>query len=145
MEEVRQVEVYGVRPKRSFREAATRYLKEATKASLREDARQLMYLDPYIGDLQLEAVHMGTLQGFITNRTHQGVRKEGSPPKVIRKRTINCALQTVRHILNLAASEWLDERGQPWLPHAPKIRLLREDDKKDPYPLSWEEHNQTLS
>jgi len=41
--------------------------------------------------------------------------------------------------LNLAASEWMDERGMTWLAHAPKIRLLRQDDQKAPYPLSPEE------
>jgi integrase len=145
MEEIRQVEVYGVRPKRSWREAATKYLNEATKATLAEDARQLEYLDKYIGDLPLEAVHMGTLQGFIKERKHQGGPKDEPKTKDVRKRTINSALQTVRHILNLAASEWLDEKGQSWLVHAPKIRLLREDDKKDPFPLSWDEQERLFA
>jgi len=137
LEKIRQAEIYGVRQKRTFREAATRYLKEATKATLCEDARQLKYLDPYIGDLPLEAVHMGTLQQFIEERKFQ--RGKDSGTRLVRKRTINCALQTVRHILNLSASEWMDERGETWLPHTPKIRLLEENDKKEPYPLSWEE------
>ncbi len=118
-----------MRPRRTFRQAATKYLREATKSSIQMDARQLRMLDPYIGDLRLEAVHMGSLRGFIDDRKRQG-RKN---------RTVNAALQTVRHILNLAASEWLDENGLTWLAHAPKIKLLREDDKKPPYPLSWEE------
>lgn len=41
--------------------------------------------------------------------------------------------------MNVAASEWLDEQGRPWLPQAPKIRLLPEKDKRLPYPISWEE------
>jgi integrase len=57
----------------------------------------------------------------------------------VSKRTKNCALQTVRRILNLAASELMDEYGMTWLAHAPKIKLLQEDDKKEPYPLSWQE------
>ena len=60
LEEMRQAAVYGVRPKRSFREAATKYLNEATKATLSNDAQQLKMLDPYIGDLALDAIHMGT-------------------------------------------------------------------------------------
>jgi hypothetical protein len=66
MEQIRKAEVYGVRPKRTFREAATRYLNEATKVSVCEDARELKHLDPYIGDLSLDAIHMGTLQQFIS-------------------------------------------------------------------------------
>ena len=129
MEQTRQAEVYGVRPARTFRQAATKYLKESTKTSLRDAAIMLRHLDPFIGDLPLHRLHMGTLQPFIEKRKSDGVKK----------RTINYALQTVRHILNLAVSDWFDEYGQTWLASAPKIRLLKEDDKRDPYPLSWEE------
>ena len=72
---------------------------------------------------------MGSLQNFIQHRKAQGVKS----------RTINYALQVVRHILNLASGEWMDEHGMTWLHHAPKIKLLRETDKKEPYPLSWDE------
>jgi integrase len=89
----------------------------------------LSVLDPFIGDLPLEAVHMGTLQPYIEDRRRAGWKK----------RTINYGLQVTRRILNLAASEWLDEYGRTWLDHAPKIKLLREDDKRPPYPLSWTE------
>ena len=37
------------------------------------------------------------------------------------------------------ASEWLDEHGLIWLEAAPKIKLLRQDDARRPYPLSREE------
>ena len=93
------------------------------------------YLDPYIGNLPLESVHMGTLQQFIMERTPGG----GREPKDGKEGPSTCALQMVRHILNLAAGEWMDEHGMTWLTTAPKIKLLREDDKKEPYPLSWEE------
>ena len=129
IEEVRQATVFGVRPKRTFRQAATKYLLEVQKATIRDDALQLKLVDSYIGDLPLEAVHMGSLQGFIADRRRQGVKA----------RTINYALQTVRHILNLAAGEWLDEYGLTWLASAPKIKLLPQQDARKPYPLSWEE------
>jgi hypothetical protein len=45
----------------------------------------------------------------------------------------------VRRILNLAASEWIDEYELTWLVSAPKIRLLPDTDKRQPYPLSWDE------
>jgi integrase len=135
IDQIRQAEVYGVRPKRTWRKAATKYIKEVTKATLREDARHLKILDPFIGSLPLEAVHMGSLAPFIEAR-----RAEGRS-----KRTINYALQTVRHLLNLAAGEWMDEFGMTWLAHAPKIKLLREDDKKEPYPLSWQEQARLFS
>ncbi len=129
MEEIRKAQRYGERPSRTFRSAATKYLKETTKSSIRHDADHLRLVDPFIGDLPLESVHMGTLQGFIEQRKSQGVKN----------RTVNYALQVVRHILNMAASEWLDEHGLTWLPPAPRIKLLPETDRRAPYPLSWEE------
>src|SRR5271157_5386063 len=71
LEQIRQAEVYGVRPKRIFKQAATRYLREKTKTSLEQDAHDLKLLDPYIGNLPLEAVHMGSLQPFIQSRRHR--------------------------------------------------------------------------
>lgn len=141
-EEIRNAVIYGIRPRRTFREAATKYLNESSKASLRIDKVQLEMLDEFIGDMPLDAIHRGTLQPFIESRKAEGSRKtpkDEEEKRPLRKRTINYALQVVRHILNLAASEWMDEHGMTWLAHAPKIKLLREDDKKEPYPLSPEE------
>ena len=45
----------------------------------------------------------------------------------------------VRRILNLAASEWIDEFGLTWLATASKIKLLPEHDLRKPYPISWDE------
>ena len=45
----------------------------------------------------------------------------------------------VRHILNLAVSEWLDRNNLTWLQTPPKIKLLLVTDARKPYPLSWEE------
>ena len=69
IEEARQAVIYGVRPKREFREAATKFLVEnQQKVSLKDDAYHLKVLDPFIGNLPLELIHMGTLQPFIESR-----------------------------------------------------------------------------
>ena len=125
LEEMRQAEVYGVRPRRTFRQAATKHLNESRKASIADDAKWLKQLDPFIGDLALDAVHMGALTRFIEARRAQGAKT----------RTINHALKVVRHILRLASDEWLDEYGLTWLPSVPKIKLLPEHDLRKPYPL----------
>jgi integrase len=135
VEEIRNAQVYGIRPTRTFKEAAAKYLNEATKVTIREDADHIRLLEPFIGDLPLESVHMGTLQPFIEHRKKQKVKN----------RTINYALQVVRHMLNLAAGEWLDENGLTWLQHAPKIKLLSENDRRAPYPLSWDEQETLFS
>jgi integrase len=40
--------------------------------------------------------------------------------------------------------EWIDEFGMTWLPHAPKIRLLPVNDKRQPYPMSHDEQFRLL-
>lgn len=130
IEELRQAKIYGVRPKRTFTEAATRFLMEnQDKRSIGTYASYLKYVVEHIGDLTIDAVHMGSLQNFIQTRRQQQVKA----------RTINYGLQAIRRILNLAATEWVDENGLTWLATAPKIKLLSMDDAKKPYPLNWDE------
>lgn len=53
--------------------------------------------------------------------------------------TINHGIKVVRRIMNLAASEWVDEYGQTWIQSAPRFKLLPDTHKRQPYPLSWDE------
>jgi len=133
---IRQAEVYGIRPKRIFRDAAIKYMLENQhKRSIRTDAAGLKAIDPFIGELFLEAIHMGSLQPYIAARRQEGVKA----------RTINLSLQIVRHILNLAAGEWMDEFGLTWLASSPKIKLLPQVDSRKPYPITWEEQEKLFS
>lgn len=66
---------------------------ETRKRSLARDAQDLKLVDAYIGDLRLDQIHMGTLQGFIAARQHEGVKSA----------TVNRSLATVRRVLNLSA------------------------------------------
>ena len=139
LETHRQAIVYGVRPKRLFREAATKFLQENQhKKSIHNDASRLKILDVFIGELALDVIHMGTLQTYIDARRKEGIRDK---KKGVKNRTINHGLKLVRHILNLAASEWLDEYGLTWLAAAPKIKLLPEKDNRKAYPLNWDEQD----
>lgn len=136
LETIRQAAVYGIRPKRIFREAATKFfLENRHKKSIRSDKDNLIILDAYIGELTLESIHIGTLQPYIEAKRKSGVKS----------RTINFGLQIVRHILNLAASEWMDEYGLTWLAFAPKIKLLSESDARKPYPLDWTEQEKLFN
>jgi len=129
-EQIRQAKIYGIRPKRLFCDAAIRYLQEKQhKRSFSKDISTLKLLDTFISDVPLDILHRGTLEPFIAARREQKVKN----------RTINHGLQVVRHILNLAASEWIDENGLSWLLSAPKIKLLPLDDARKPYPLDWNE------
>lgn len=132
LEEIRQAKVYGVRPPRTFELAASRFVVDfAHKRSLRTDIGLLRNLMPWIGNLTLDRVHMGTLQPWLMQRRTDGVAVG----------TINHGLKIVRRVLNVASSEWIDEYGLTWLHAAPKIRLLPDHNRRQPYPLDWEEQD----
>ena len=126
---VRQQVLFGVRPTRTFKQAATKYLNEHQhKRSIKRDAQDLPELTEFIGDLSLEQVHMGTLQPFIDHRL-----------KTVTIATVNRTLAMTRRILNLAARMWRHDNGLTWLQQAPLIQLLPNPDARRPYPLSFEE------
>ena len=104
-------------------------LENQHKRSIRDDVSRLKGLMPWIGHIALDRLHMGVLQPWIGQRRSAGVAAG----------TINQGLQIVRRILNLAASEWMDEQGLTWLHAVPKIKLLPNHDKRMPYPLDWDE------
>jgi integrase len=122
--------MFGIRPRRTFRDAATRYLEDNIHlASIVDSAIQLRRLDPFIGDLALDQVHSGTLRGFIEAECRRGLKAK----------SINNALGVVRRILNLAARAWRHDSGQTWLDAPPLIETLPVTDAQPPYPLSWDE------
>src|SRR5262245_61236066 len=132
MEATRQAQVYGVRPSRTFEEAAAKFvLEHQHKRSIADDVSRLKDLIPFIGGVPLDRLHVGTLQPWIAYKQEQG-RKAG---------TINNGLQVVRRIVNLAANEWIDERGLTWLQSPGKIKLLTVPLRRQPYPLSWNEQS----
>ncbi len=136
LEQLRAARVYGLRPRRTFEQAAAKYLLENThKASILDDAMHLKQLMPHLGALSLEQVHADTLAPFIAARRADGIRTK----------TINNALGVVRRILNLAARAWRDERGVTWLETAPLIAMARVTDAAKPYPLDWEEQRRLLA
>jgi hypothetical protein len=137
MEERRQAQVYGVRPSRSFEQAAAKFvLENQHKRSLASDIVQLRLLMPFIGSEPIDRLNIGTLQTWIGTR-----RKAGKAVS-----TINHGLRITRRILNLAATEWFDqESGLTWLLSAPKIKLLPDHNARQPYPLSWSEQSALFS
>ena len=127
MENTRQAQIYGVRPSRTFEQAAAKFvLENQHKRSLSSDTMQLQLLMPWIGGMPIDRINGGSLQNWVAQR-----RREGKSAG-----TVNHGLKIVRRILNLAASEWFDEHGLTWLLSAPRIKLLPDRDKRQPYPLS---------
>ncbi|HUL02168.1 MAG TPA: tyrosine-type recombinase/integrase [Gemmatimonadales bacterium] len=129
-QEIRNASIYGVRPARTFESAAAKFvLENQHKRSLDSDIQRLKMLMPSIGQITLDKLHTGTLQPWIEKRRRQGVTAG----------TINHGLKVVRRILNLATAEWIDEHGLTWLDRAPRIRMLPDVNKRQPYPLNWDE------
>jgi hypothetical protein len=54
--------------------------------------------------MELKQVHMGSLQAFIAKRRQDSVKTK----------TVNSALDVVGRVLNLSASEWIDEQRMTW-------------------------------
>lgn len=80
-------------------------------------------------------MHDGTLRLFIDSKYHDRCKP----------RTINAALQVVRHILNLCATTWRDENSLTWLSQAPKITMEKlGNTPAKPYPLSWKEQDRLM-
>ena len=132
LEILRQVNLFGARRVRTFNEAAAKYLIDhQAKVSLQTDIYLLETVMPFIGDLALDNVHDATLATYVTKRLADGRSHK----------TINLALGTVRHILNLAARSWRDEEtGKTWLETPPLIKQLPLiGHQREPRPISWGE------
>jgi integrase len=136
LEEIREAAIYGTRPRRKFREAATRYLTDfAWKRSIERDARALKDMDPFIGDLWLDCVHNDSFRPYIDRRRHP---ENGRRPLACG--TLNRHLAVARRILNLAARLWREEGSNlMWLAQAPLLQLEKGGNARKPYPLDWSE------
>lgn len=147
-EEIRIRQSVGERPDITFDQAVQRYLSEAKKKSIGDDLIHLKKLKPFIGQLHLDQINMGTLAPFIESEKarviipwnqKKGSKKVAKEPRRVKARTINHALQVVRRILNLASGHWFHQNGLTWLQAVPKIVFLEENDKRKPKPLTWDE------
>ena len=136
IEEIRLARIYGVGPKRLFKEAAAKYLRENMhKRSIADDASRLKGILPFIADLPLPQIHDGTLASYVSDCKERGLKKK----------TINNGIEIVRRILNLAARKWRDEQGLTWLKTPSLLTMEEVDDARRPYPLNWEEQRFLLN
>lgn len=127
--ELRAVHLHGMRPERTFDQAAAHYVTtHQDKKSLPTEIILLESTMPFIGPLTLPQVHDGALAPYVAARKAEGRKNK----------TINLALGAVRRILNLAATSWRDDDGKTWLEQAPKITMLPlVGHQREPRPISW--------
>ena len=127
IEERRQATIYGVRPRRTFKQAAIKFLEENMHlSSITDSAINLKLLEPIIGNLYLDQICDETLSPFVKARYKDGVKAS----------TINRGLEIVRRILNLSARKWR-EQSLTWLETPPLITMEPMIDASIPFTLSW--------
>lgn len=129
LDELRQVQLHGERPHRTFSDAAAHYLTlHEDKASIESDIYHLQSVMPTIGQLPLDQVHDGSLAPHVARRLAEGRAHK----------TVNLELGVVRRVLRLAATHWRDETGKTWLERAPLVTMLQlVGHQREPSPISW--------
>ncbi len=134
LNEIRNAMVYGIRPTRTFQQAAIKFLEDNQYKKLLE--RYVYAFDrvmPHIGHMRLDRIHNDTLAGYRRARRADGVSAG----------TINKELSCVRRVLNLAARVWRHDNGMSWL-DAPPLIEMEQGPVRKPYPLNWEEQDRLL-
>ena len=136
LEQLRKIHLFGIRPKKTFDEAAAKYLVDyQDKVSIQLDIYLLERLMPFIGKLTLDQIHDGTLAAYIKDRKQNGLAHK----------TINLGLGITRRILTLAARSWRDEDGKTWLETPPLITMLPLIGfQREPRPITWAEQRRIM-
>jgi integrase len=134
IQEIRKEVVYGERRERTFDEAAARYIDEYDhKRSIERDIVTLKAIMPYIGNMELRMIHSGSFDRYIKDRKAEGI-KAG---------TLNRDMAIVRRVLNLAAKQWRDDHGRPWVDTAPSFPPIQ-GAKRKPRPISGPEQDRLI-
>lgn len=106
----------GIPAEHNWQDAVVQYLEDSVgKRSLDYDKAHFQKLDPYLRGYRLRDINMKALRPFILDRK----QKDG-----VANGTINRALETVRHVLNVARDDW------GWISRVPKIRMLKEPKRR---------------
>ena len=132
LQTIDEAELHGVRPRRTFNEAAAKAIQEfqGTAKTLKIYATQADLLAPWIGNDPIRLISKDRLRPFIESRRAAKVSA----------RTINLSIEFARRVLRLAAYYWRDEHGMSWLENCPIIPFEK-GQRKIPYPLSWVEQD----
>ena len=104
----------GEKPRRTWQEAAERWVKETTRKSVVNDRSYLAFLNKYFGKLYLDQINRDLIDKVKYDKLKTGVTPS----------TVNRLLEVIRVILNSAAREW------EWIERAPVVKLLRVDNRR---------------
>jgi integrase len=133
--EIREIALYGSRPRRKFHEAAAKYLADfARKSTITRDAAALKDLLPYIGDSWLDQINNDSFNAYRNARQDITIA------------TRNGKMAVARRILKLAAEVWCyPNTNMTWLERAPAVLLEKGHRPRDPYPLDATEQELLFS
>ena len=101
-----RIDKLGDRPRRTWNDAAVRWLKEAIEM----DKAHLRWLDKFLSGKQLESINRAMVDRLTDARLDEGVSNA----------TVNRMLEVVRVILRRCANQW------EWIDRAPQVRMLKE-------------------
>jgi integrase len=121
----------GIKPRRSWQDAAGRWLYETQhKASHADDIAKLKRLHPFLGGLTLDQVTRDVIDAIAKEvaKPHQKkVGNNGTRLVTPKRSTANRYLALVRSILIRARDHW------EWIDRVPKIMLFKEPEGRERY------------
>lgn len=118
----------GEKPRRTWKEAATRWYRETNRKSKDPILAAYKWLDKYLADLYLDEITRDVIDKITDDKLKTGVAPA----------TVNRLLEIVRVILNTAVKHW------EWIERAPHVRLLRQPTRRIRW-LTREEADTLLS
>jgi integrase len=121
-----RIQQLGEKPKRTWKEAVVRWLKESSdKVSHTDDIAALAFADQYLGNLMLDDINRSILDSLSSAKKATGVANS----------TVNRLMEVIRAILNRSEKEW------EWLDKAPAVRMLPEPKRR----IRWLTNNKANS
>lgn len=120
--------------RRTFGEAAIKYLKEYDGRDKDRRVYALQALNPYVGKTRLIDINDDALSGYKDDRRDG----KGAFSRPAMAGTINFELSVVRTIMGRACEDW------QWMPYVPKVRSVKGAEKTG-YPLTWDEQDLLFS
>lgn len=110
-----RVDKLGDKPRRSWKEATLKWLKESShKKTIETDKLYLRFVDPFLGHLYLDEITRDVVEKVSEAKFATGVAPA----------TVNRYLEIIRTILNKSYREW------EWLDRVPFIRMLQEPKRR---------------
>jgi integrase len=114
----------GVKPRRTWQEAALRWISEhAHKRTLSDDKSHLRWLDQYLRGKYLDEINRELIAVITIERCkpYEIAREKGPARRIAPKpATVNRTLEVVRAILRCARDDW------EWIERCPRVQMLKE-------------------